>query len=66
MAHFIPCYKSNDASHVAELFFRKVVRLYSMPTTIVSNRDAKILSYFWKTLLCKLGTKLLFSTTCHP
>ncbi|KAK1608439.1 hypothetical protein QYE76_032112 [Lolium multiflorum] len=24
------------------------------------------MSYFWKTLWRKLGTKLLFSTTCHP
>ncbi|KAK1621149.1 hypothetical protein QYE76_026666 [Lolium multiflorum] len=24
------------------------------------------MSYFWKTLWEKLGTKLLFSTTCHP
>ena len=33
---------------------------------IVSNRDVEFLSYFWKTWWCKLGTKLLFSTTCHP
>uniref|UniRef100_A0A8R7JVC0 Integrase catalytic domain-containing protein n=1 Tax=Triticum urartu TaxID=4572 RepID=A0A8R7JVC0_TRIUA len=34
--------------------------------TIVSDCDTKFLSYFWKTLWEKLGTKLLFSTTCHP
>jgi hypothetical protein len=37
-----------------------------MPKTIVSDRDTKFLSYFWKILWAKLGTKLLFSTTCHP
>ena len=30
------------------------------------DRVVKFLSYFWKILWGKLGTKLLFSTTCHP
>jgi hypothetical protein len=66
MAHFIPCHRSDNSSHVADLFFTEIIRLHGIPNTIVSDRDAKFLSLFWRILWYKLGTKLLFSTTCHP
>jgi hypothetical protein len=46
MAHFIPYHKSDNAAHIADLFFQKIVRLHAMPFTIISYHDAKFFSHF--------------------
>ena len=66
MSHFVPCNKTNDSSYVAELYFKKIVKLHGIPRTMVFDRDSKFLSHFWRTLWRKLGTSLTYSTSHHP
>jgi hypothetical protein len=66
MAHFIPCQKTSDATHIVNLFFKEVIQLHSLPRSIVSDRDTKFIGNFWRTLWKKLGTNFPFGLAYHP
>jgi transposase InsO family protein len=66
MTHFAPTTTTATALDTACLFFDHVFRLHGLPKSIISDRDAKFTSKFWKTLFQTLGTKLAMSTTFHP
>eukprot|EP00253_Pinus_taeda_P015083 PITA_15083 len=65
-AHFIPVQSAYEAMQIAHLFMQNVFRLHGLPKVIISDRDVKFTSTFWRTLFAELGTQLNFSTAYHP
>jgi hypothetical protein len=65
-SHFVPVKSTCKKIDIANIFMKEIFKLYGMPRNIVSNRDTKFTSSFWKFLMVGFETKLLFSTTYHP
>lgn len=49
-SHFIPCSKTDNTSHVVDLFIKKIVRWHEVSRSVILDRDAEFLSYFWRTM----------------
>ena len=59
--------KTTDTSiEVAETFFTQIFKHHGMPDSIVSDRDSKFTSEFWKRLMELCGVQLKMSTSRHP
>ncbi|GMF36713.1 unnamed protein product [Phytophthora fragariaefolia] len=59
-----PTYSTADAKDTADVFFDAVVRHHRLPKVIISERDSKYISDFWKPLMKLMGIKLSM-TTAH-
>ncbi|XP_052885283.1 uncharacterized protein LOC128293792 [Gossypium arboreum] len=64
-AHFIPVRVDYSLKKLADLYVSEIVRLHGVPLSIVSDRDLRFTSRFWKKLQEALRTKLNFSRTFH-
>ena len=57
-------FRAKDWAHL--LLARLLLINWGMPKAIISDRDKKFLSDFWRYLFEQLGVKLLYSTAYHP
>ena len=46
MTHFVSYHKIDDATHIADLFFKEIVQLHGVLRSIVFDCDVKLFSYF--------------------
>ena len=65
-AHFLPMRINHPIKRLAELYIDEIVRLHGIPPSIVSDRDLRFTSKFWRGLQDALGTKLRLSSAYHP
>ena len=65
-AHFLAVSKKTSLDQLAKLYIDEIVRLHGVPLSIISDRDPRFTSRFWRSLQQALGTELKFSSAFHP
>ncbi|KAI3827735.1 hypothetical protein L1987_01818 [Smallanthus sonchifolius] len=65
-AHFLPIRETASSEKLAEVFIKEIVSRHGMPVSIVSDRDTRFTSRFWKKFNEAMGTRLNISTAYHP
>ena len=63
---FIPIKTTLSLEQLAYLYVREIVCLHGVPKSIVSDRDTRFTSKFWRSVQHAVGTSLNFSTAFHP
>jgi len=66
VARFLPYRMVWPVERLAELYFQRIFPIHGMPMSIISDRDSRFLSGFWKSLMRHSGTRLSYSSAYHP
>ncbi|KAI3769068.1 hypothetical protein L6452_00164 [Arctium lappa] len=65
-AHFLPIKETYSLEKLSRLYIDEIVSRHGVPSSIVSDRDARFTSAFWRSLQRELGSQLKLSTAYHP
>ncbi|GKD91811.1 putative reverse transcriptase domain-containing protein [Tanacetum coccineum] len=63
---FTPIRETDPLDKLARIYLKEVVTRYGIPISIISDRDPRFASIFWKSLQNALGTRLDMSIVHHP
>ncbi|GJS01319.1 putative reverse transcriptase domain-containing protein [Tanacetum coccineum] len=64
-AHFIPMNEKYKMEKLTRLYLKEIVCRHGVPVSIISDRDPRFASRFWRSLQKSLGTNLDMSTAYH-
>ena len=64
--HFLAVRMTFTLERFCRLYIREIVRLHGVPVSIVSDRDPRFTTHFWKSFQKAMGTRLTMNTTFHP
>ncbi|KAJ0535516.1 putative nucleotidyltransferase, Ribonuclease H [Helianthus annuus] len=65
-AHFLPIREDFSADKLAQIYVDEIVARHGVPLNIISDRDARFTSHFWRTMQTAMGSQLNLSTAYHP
>ncbi|GKE86336.1 putative reverse transcriptase domain-containing protein, partial [Tanacetum coccineum] len=65
-AHFLSMKKTNSMEKLTQLYLKEIVCRHGVPISIISDRDSRFASGFWRSLPNALGTEVNMSTAYHP
>ena len=65
-AHFLDVRMTFSLERFFRLYIREIVRLHEVLVSIVSDRDPRFTTHFWKCFQKAMGTRLTMSITFHP
>nr|GFA51445.1 putative reverse transcriptase domain-containing protein [Tanacetum cinerariifolium] len=65
-AIFTPIRETDPMDKLARIYLKEVVTMHGIHISIISDRDPRFTSNFWRSLQNALGTRLDMSTAYHP
>ena len=65
-AQFLAVWMTFTFERFYRLYILEIVRLHGVPVSIVSDRDPRFTTHFWKSFQKAMGTRLTMSTAFHP